>query len=259
MAIKFDADLNKELRRKVDAFNKRRKRAEARGLKYLPPKQSIKELKAYFGSTSATRDELRRKFKELDSFNVKSASQLLELESGEKTSAYLYKDAMKKRNRLLKLYTRKAEEQRKFIRPEYPFTKSLFNTYVERIKSLAKPIKSRDDLRKYSAYYKNEYSPTKLDNFFGHTLNAIEEEMKFIDFPAEKREYILNKLKKTSPDVILKIYRNHPTFNVIDIRYTTDGQYTQEDEMVFSDLYDNLYENIDDIINEFTFEDYEIL
>lgn len=259
MAIRFDKDLNRYIKRKVDAFNKRLKRAEARGLKYLPSKLSIKQVKEQFSTQHATRREMRRKLEALDKFNLKNATKMVNLKSGEKTSKYLYNEAMRKRKRLIKLYEKKANEQKRFVRYEYPSTKANYQMYEERLKSLRKPIESRDDIRKYKRYYNNEYSAEKLDNFYQHTLDAIEQEMKFAEFPEEKKNYILNKLRTTSPDVLLKIYRNHPVFNVIDIRYTTDGQYTKEDEEVFADLYENLYNNIDDIINEYTFEDYEIL
>ena len=79
MAIKFDAELNKFIRRKVDAYNKRRKRAEMEGVKYLPSKQSIKEIKQMFKSESATRDEIKRRLNALDKFNLKSAKQMITL------------------------------------------------------------------------------------------------------------------------------------------------------------------------------------
>ena len=74
MAIKFDRNLNKRLRRAVDAYNKRLKRAENRNLKYLPSKQSVKEIKEAFKGQSAKREELKRQLKELESFNLKSAT-----------------------------------------------------------------------------------------------------------------------------------------------------------------------------------------
>ena len=51
---------------------------------------------------------------------------------------------------------------------------------------------------------------------------------------------------------------NNPLISMIVERYDSDNQYNQYDFQSLNELYDRLYNEIDDIIDEFT-EEYEIL
>lgn len=257
MAIKFDRSLNKRLRRAVDAFNKRLKRAENRNLKYLPSKQSVKEIKRKFGGEYASRRELEHQLKDMESFNVKSASDLIELNSGEKTSRYLLNQAKRHRNRVIRLYKRKAEEQEKYANSNFIASRAELEKYQQRIKSLTQPIKSRDDLRKIERYTNNEFSPSKIETFYNNFFEIMDKQVDFIGFDKEKYELIKDKLKSIDPETLLKIKKNNPIFSSIFDYY--EKEYNDYSSDMFESLYETLYENMDEIVNEFTFEDYEVL
>lgn len=257
MAIKFDRNLNKRLRRAVDAYNKRLKRAENRNLKYLPSKQSVKEIKRRFGGEYASRRELEHRIQDMESFDIKSASNLVELESGEKTSRYLLDKAQRHRNRVIRLYKRKAEEQEKYANSNFIASRAELEKYQQRIKSLTQPIKSRDDLRKISKYYNNEFSELKLETFYNNFFDIMDKQVDFIGFDKEKYALIKNKLKSIDPETLLKIKKNNPIFSSIFDYY--EKEYNDYSYDMFETLYETLYENMDEIINEFTFEDYEVL
>lgn len=257
MAIKFDAELNKRIRRAVDSYNKRLKRAEKRNLKYLPSKQSIKAIKNQFSGQYASRNELLRQLKDMESFNIKTAGEMIQLESGEKTSRYLFNQANKRRNRLIRLYQRKADEQREYANSNFLASKAELKKYQARIKSLQKPISSRDDLRKIRRYNSNEYSSKKLETFYNNFFEIMDKQVEFIGYDEEKYNKIKERLMQIDPETLLKIRKNNPIFASIFDYY--EKEYNDYSGEIFDSLYDSLYENMDDIINEFTFEDYEVL
>ena len=48
MSIRYDKELNSRIRREVDNFFKKRKRAIQRGFRQLPPAMKVSELKARY-------------------------------------------------------------------------------------------------------------------------------------------------------------------------------------------------------------------
>lgn len=259
MAIRFDQDFNKEIKRAVDKFNKKLKRAQSRGLKYLPSKQSIKELKEEFGTQSATRRELRYRLKELEKFNLKTASETEELYTGEKTSLYNLMIAKRRRARLLRLNKKQIREQEKLAKPEYIFSRSKLNKLKNIRESLLKPIqKSRDRLRSINALFNKEYSSKRLDTFHENFFDIMDKQAEFIGYDQEKYQIIKDKLSKVDSETLLKM-TNNPRFHAFLDRYDKNGDYNDYDSEVLDYMFDDLYDNIDNLINEYTFEDYEIL
>ena len=260
MAIRFDKKLNREIRKVVDAYNKRLKRAEAKGIKYLPSHQSIKEIKQLYSTQSASRKELRYKLNELKQFNLKSASTTVELESGEKTSQFILNQIKRRKARLLRLNRKQIQEQEKIVKPEIIFSRSKLSKLKNIREMLQKPItKSRDSFRTINRYFYSEYSTRKLDTFYNNYFSIMDKQVDFIEYDKEKYKIIKEKMKKIPPDTMMKIINNNPTFNSILERYKKDEGYNKYDTYILEQLYDTLYENIDDIINEYTFEDYEVL
>lgn len=259
MAIRFDKDFNKEIRRAVDAFNKRRKRAEEKGLKYLPSKQSIKEIKKEFGTQSATRRELRYRLKELQRFNIQTASEIKELETGEKTSLFNLITAKRRRARLLRLNKKQIEEQERLAKPEYIFSRSKLSKLKNIREALKKPLeKSRDRLRTINRMFSNEYSTKRLDTFHENFFDIMDKQAEFIGYDSEKYQIIKDKLSKLKSEELLKM-TNNPRFHAFLDRYEKNGEYNDYDSEVLEYMFDDLYDNIDNLINEYTFEDYEIL
>lgn len=260
MAIRYDEKLNKYIKRTIDAFNKKRNRAERKGLKYLPSKQSIKAFKEEFGGKSANRKELYRKLKELESFNLKNASQIVELESTELTSKYNYELAKKHQRRLRKQIEKEIAEQESYMqaKPHLIMRRSRLSMLQNIKQSLLNKIHSRDSIRSINAQYAREYSSQRLDNFYDSFFEMMKQETDFIGFDKNKIKTVEEKLRKLKPDVLINMRNNNPLISMIVERYDSDNQYNQYDFQSLSELYDRLYNEIDDIIDEFT-EEYEIL
>lgn len=261
MAIRFDRDLNREIRNAVDSFNKKRNRAEARNLKYLPSKQSVKELKEEFSGRSATRTELRRRLKELQEFNLRNASQIVELESGEKTSKYNFMLATRFQRRLKRKMQKSIEEQEKYTstHPEYIMRRSRLNLLQNIKQSLLGKITSRDVMRAVSTHYNREFSPSRVDKFHENFFEIMDLESKFIGVDKSKIDYVKKRLMEVDPDTLVKMRNNSPYISMILEKFDSDDQYNQYEIDQLNELYNRLYQNIDNIISEFTEEDYEVL
>lgn len=260
MAIRFDKDFNKYIRRTVDAFNKKVARGQKQGLKYLPSKQSVKEIKEAFKGQSAKRVELKRQLHELESFNLKSAGQLVKLDSEELTSKYNYDLARKHQRRLRNQIEKEIAEQKEYTeaKPHLIMRRSRLSMLENIKESLMGNIKSRDTMRSINAQYGREYSSERIDNFYDSFFELMKKETKFIGYDKNKIKAIEEKLRSVDPETLIKMRHNSPYISTIMDRYDSDEAYNQEDIDAISDAYNNLYEKLDSIIAEFS-EDYEEL
>ena len=88
MAIRFDPALNKEIRRVVQNFNKKRNRAIQRGFHHLPPTLTVSELKNRY----TKRSQLMRDLRLIKSFNKgkDEALRVVETSGGAKAIKWEY-------------------------------------------------------------------------------------------------------------------------------------------------------------------------
>ena len=133
MAIKYDSDLNGEIRRIVKNFNQKRNRAIKRGFSYLPNKVYVSDIKTSFDN----RTDLRRYLRELERFNkLKDAAlETVETRGGGRTSRYnlMYIKANLKNTK--EFFDRQiAEAQELFYEDEYSIARRdyLFNLQTKR-------------------------------------------------------------------------------------------------------------------------------
>lgn len=260
MAIKFDKDFNKYIRRTVDAFNKKVARGQKQGLKYLPSKQSVKEIKEAFKGQSAKREELKRQLKELESFNLKSAGQLVKLDSEELTSKYNYNLARKHQRRLRNQIEKEIAEQKAYTeaKPHLIMRRSRLSMLENIKESLMGDIKSRAIMQSIKAQYGREYSSERIDNFYDSFFEMMKQETEFIGYDKNKIKTIEDKLRSVDPETLIKMRQNSPYISTIMDRYDSDEAYNQQDIEAIFDAYNTLYDKLDSIIAEFS-EDYEVL
>ena len=74
MAIRFDKQLNKEIRREVDKINKKFARARQMGYSKVPANLKVSEIKKQFASKYATRTELRRQLAQYNKTNYRNSN-----------------------------------------------------------------------------------------------------------------------------------------------------------------------------------------
>ena len=99
MAIRYDKKLNSEIRKTVNNFNAKIKRIEKYIDNYnylLPEKMTVKALK----ENVYTRNELRRKLKELQRYSTRGIEETMQTAGGYSISKYEYTNLMKEKSRV---------------------------------------------------------------------------------------------------------------------------------------------------------------
>lgn len=258
MAIEFDSSLNREIKRAVDKFNKKVNRARKHGAKYLPPKQSIKLIKEEFSGITATRAELRKRLKSLENFNLKTATNYIELPSGERTSKFQFELAKRQQRRLRKEIAKEIEEQERFLQnePRLIMRKSRLDMLKNIQASLLGDIKSRDVIRSIQAQYTREFSPSRLDNFYEELFEIMDSEIKTVgynhgEFTEEQIKELKEKMMRLKPEVLLKMRQNDNLMSMILDKYNSDEQYTQQQTDDVIEVYKRLISEFDIRVQEF--------
>lgn len=103
--INYDKKFNALINRDVRNFNAKVRRLEQQGLKYLPSKVSVAELK----STYFERDDLKRRLKQLEAFSEKGAEEIITLEGGAKATKWEVKTLLSDMRYMKQYYSRRID------------------------------------------------------------------------------------------------------------------------------------------------------
>lgn len=252
MAIRFDKSFNAEIRREIDKVNKKFARARKMGFSAVPENIRIRELKAQFGSKYATRRELRRQIAAYKRANVEDFNKLVELESGDKISAFAYKEAQRQNTRLLRKIRRdiRSEEKRN-AGSNLPFKKSKLEVLQDVEGRLSAGIRSARDIEKVKSMYVDEYSSTKKEAFETAIFDTISEQIEFSDLTDEQKAELQRKLRSLDADDLIDLNANDEDFKEILDRYKKKNEYNEVDKKVVSDVYRSLSNRIDSILEEY--------
>lgn len=210
MAIKYDSDLNREIRRIVKNFNQKRNRAIKRGFSYLPNRAYVSEIKTSFD----TRTELRRYLKELQKFNnLKDyALETVETLGGGRTSRYnlMYiRDNLKDTKAF---FDRQIEEARELFesdpysiaRREYLFNLEQKRRYLD-INIMNLDQSGIKTFQKYTRQAFN-YNKSNITAYKGF-LSGVEQMMKNLGYSEKEINKLYENIGNISPAQFIKMYR----------------------------------------------------
>ena len=251
MAIRYNKELNARLRREVDNFNKKRKRAIQRGFRQLPPAMKVSELKARY----TVRSDLDRELNRLRKFNITNALERVETQGGIDSTSWELK--------YLKGNVRNARDyfQRELNRASKRVAK--FPGEAERVNN----IRAKIDILDIDLSYMNqeqfrsakraifEYveAPAKRKAGYRGFLTEVDLVMQRLGYSQDEIDSVLNKFNKLNPvqflyaydhfDIISRVYElaDSPTYGGLKMN-TTD-----EDA---ENLVDTLMEQVDGIITD---------
>lgn len=212
MGIKYDSDLNSELRRIVKNFNQKRNRAYKRGFSYLPNKQYVSTIKSRFDN----RSDLRRYMRELERFNKlkDSALETVETLGGGRTSRWnlmFIKDNLKDTKAF---FDRQIEEARElFYDDQFSIARReyLFNLEQKR-KYLEMNIMTLDQsgIKTFEKYTRQalESGKTNITAYKGF-LSGIEQLMRQLGYDEKTISSLYDKMGNLSPAQFVKMYRKN--------------------------------------------------
>lgn len=267
MAIRYDKKLNQEIDRTIKNFNQKIARLEKQERQLLPSKISKKQLK----ESVYTRRELQRKLKELQRFSRRGAEDIIETKGGVKLTKYEL-DRIKRENTRIKRnlsreINRKTKEKPKVFGKKQASTFSEmgeqeFLNLVSRRNAINKDIEKLNEKELQRLVKLLEKTSTKkkyMDNIFKENYFEMFAVLGYYyGYDADKLNEIKDKLYKLRSDKFLKLFNEERAIKAILDYYPivtenfdmNSGLYVdrmdyQED---VTNLYDAIYENLDDIL-----------
>lgn len=251
MAIRYSKELNARLRREVDNYNKKRKRAIQRGFRQLPPAMKVSELKARY----TVKSDLDRELNRLRRFNVTNALERVETQGGIDSTSWELK--------YLKGNVRNARDyfEREYKRVSKRVSK--FPGEAERLNN----IRAKIDILDIDLSYMNqeqfrsakraifEYveAPAKRKAGYRGFLSEVDLVMQRLGYSSDDINKVLNKFNKLSADQFLYAYDH---FDIISRVYeladspTYGGLKMNTTDEDAEDLVDTLMEQVDEIITD---------
>ena len=265
MAIRYDKKLNQEINRTIKNFNQKIARLEKQDRELLPSKITKKDLK----NSVYTRTELRRKLKELQRFGTRGAEDIIETRGGARLTKYDYQNIKRENTRIKRNITR--EINRLKVNKPKVFGKIQSSTFSEmgdsdylnlvaRRKALEKDINklSRDELERFTKLIeKTGRSQQYMNSIFKQNyFDMLTDLAYYFDYDNDKLNILKQKLMNLKPNDFLKLFKEDKSIRAILDYYpivTNSFNAINPDDIKEDviNLYDNLINNIDMIIQDY--------
>lgn len=240
---KYSKNFNEEIYRTVKSFNQRVDRAEKRGIKNLPDRQSVSELKARY----STVNDLKRELGFLRQMNLNRRSlDTVSTLGGAKMSQWEYDYIKGNLEDVKKFYDTMLKVSRNRY-GNYPYNTALkaevLNLEARRA-YLNRDLNalSRSELLTFRQYMRRYKQANKrADNYFDKYLKALGEVGKYNETNREAVKDIRRKINSLSPALFEEIYKNHDIISdLFDsiISPPTETEQTEKSKAKF-DYYDN--------------------
>ena len=265
MAIRYDKKLNQEINRTIKNFNQKIARLEKQERELLPNKISKKDLK----SNVYTRTELQRKLKELQRFSTRGAEDVITTSGGVRLTKYELNEIKRENARVKRNITREINR----LRVEKPkiFGKKQTSTFSEmgdtdylnlvaRRKALEKDINklSREEFERFTKLVeKTGKNQAYMNNVFKENyFEMLTDLAYYFDYDTDKLNLLRQKLMNLKPNDFLKLFKEDKSIRAILDYYpivTNSFNAINPDDIKEDviNLYDNLINNIDMIIQDY--------
>lgn len=253
MAIRYDANYNREISKVVKNFNNKRNRAIKRGLKNVPAPIKVSDLKARYTS----RKELNRQLELISSFSA-SKSALKKVENQGGATAIDWEFQYLKSN---------AKAAKEFFAREYALILPKYNDFPGermRLDNLRAKMSILDldvaymDQSQFNAYRSTikEYinKPSNYAAGYRGFLSQVEIIMKYLGVPDTSINTFFDKMKTLTPEQFHKMYEESSLVSRI-FELADSPAYTGTLKLNTSDddakeFVDELLEQADDLIKE---------
>jgi len=213
---KFDADFNDDIRRTVKSFNQRVIRAERRGMKNLPSRVSVRQLKARY----TTKKDLKRELNMLKKMN-QDPDAMKRRKLGDTWIVNWEYDYLKYKLSDVKDFYNVMIEMAKDRYQKNPDDIGLRDEYVnleERVKILDRNLDdlSYSDLRTMRSYINRYETYGSRDNdYFDTYLSALQTMLENSNLDADTIRDIKAKVNQLTPQEFSELVRRHDVINDI--------------------------------------------
>ena len=244
MAIKFDDELNAEIRETVRNYNKRRNRLEKAGYKNVPDPILVSELK----STYTKRSDLTRELERLRNIKRTDLTEKIENQGGVKAVKWKY-DYLKANAKAAREYFKREYERVSKRVGKYPGEQTYLNNIAVKIDILDTSISYMNKSEFNAAVaYVTEFSNVtgKRKAAYRGYLNEVEWLMNLIGYPESEKKKFFNKFTKLTPSQFLYMFDNNAIIARIYNLYHKD----YEGEAFLTDSEENAWELVDELMTQ---------
>lgn len=221
---RFDADFNADIRRTINSFNQKIRRAKKRGEKGLPDLRSVREFKAQFSTKQDAKRELKQ-YKTL--LNNKEALQRHRTKDGT-ISNWEYDYIIQNLRVTDRWITREIEKARERYK-DYPThlyaIREDINTLIHEKDIINRNLDelTAQELKTVSAtidkYKRRNVKISAGRDFFMRNLDSL---LQAKGLPKEQRAKMYNKINKLTNDQFLEFYKRHDIVSDIMIMIPSD-------------------------------------
>lgn len=266
MAIRYDKKLNSEINKVINNYNAKIRRIEKYADSYnyqLPNKMTKKILK----QNAYTRTELRRKLNELKRYSQRGIENSIQTKGGYVISRYEFENLKREKARVQRNISREitrleTEKARVYGKEQvYTFAQmgdSRYLNFLARKENIQKKIDtlSKEDFENYRKFV---YSTGRNIEYENSLFRENYEKMLFdlayyTKYPEEKIEELKKKIDKLPNKKFYKLFHTEQGIKDVIYQYMaiTGKKMARIDPSIIKENvwqnYDNLIENIDDII-----------
>ena len=265
MAIRYDKKLNQQINRTIKNFNQKIARLEKEQKEMLPTRITKHDLK----SEVYTRNELQRKLKQLQRFSTRGAEQIITTKGGVRLTQYELNELKRENARVKRNITR--ELNRLKINKPKIFGKTQASTFSEmgdseylnlvaRRQALEKNITriSKEEFERLKKLVeKTGRSQQYMNNIFKENYFEMLTDLGYyFDYDNAKLKELKEKLMQLKPNDFLKLFKEDKSIRAILDYYpviTKSFSAINPDDIKedVTNLYDNLINNIDEIIQDY--------
>lgn len=267
MAIRYDKKLNQEINKVINNYNAKIRRIEKYVDSYnyqLPEKMNLKTLK----QNAYTRTELRRKLNELKRYSQRGIEKSMQTSGGYIISRYEFENLKREKARVQRNISREltrleTEKARVYGKPQaYTFAQmgdSRYLSFLARKKRIQEEFTkfNTEDFERYKEFV---YSTGRNIEYENSLFRENYEKMLFdlayyTKYPDEKIQELKKKLDKLPNKKFYKLFHTEQGIKEVIYQYMaiTGKKMARIDPSIIKENvwqnYDNLIENIDDILN----------
>ena len=252
MAIRYDSQLNQQIRNTVKSFNAKVRRLESKGVSaaLLPDTISSKEIKAGIRE----RGDLRTRLAQLQEFT--SAGETFKSEGGLVGTPQLFQYRQGEANRAIKELNKEYQKVLK-LDTRYPMMQSEYTSNLQsKMNYLARDVQKLD-VRQVQIFNKNlltaEQRGIRDDTFYNNYIKML-----FFDayrgaISPELVRKIIDNIEKIPPSRLLELYGTDPAFKEVSDKYQKykNEAYASDDEKDNQKKFENLASRAEEIAREY--------
>lgn len=240
--IRYDSEYNKNIARVVSNFNRKISRLQKLGNEVLPSKVYVSDIKSKFDN----RRDLNQYLRDLQRFSKRGAENVVTIGSKQFTKYDI--DLFRRRLRSERTRLRKDLADADNYKSKYPMQHDIYTANIRAKKQ--KLTAKWSDLIVSGIQEKLINEPYRRSVIYDNYLEILFQDAYQMGYPEDRIEYIKSKLLQLSPRKFIRALEGEPNIQYIFDYYHSLTRTSLADPNGL-DAFDQLYQNIDSIVEHY--------